>query len=167
MPRPTPTACKLILYNTFARFLEADDYDIGMSADWLTNLLTYIDTSWGTCAEVAINVPSRVGDGVVLGVVREVHPLARDPDDDREHAPAPDLMLDARSSLLELRMPVLVMHRADYGLVPASLGRYVAANVDRAEYVELPGADGALYWEAPDLTLGHIRTFLGRDGTPQ
>ena len=53
---------KLILYNTTARFLQADDYDIGLSADWIADLLTHIDTMWGTDAQVAINVPSRLGD---------------------------------------------------------------------------------------------------------
>ena len=55
-------------------------------------------------------------------------------------------------------MPTLVMHRADYGLIPASHGRYLAAHVRGAEFIELPGADGPMYWEAPDLILGHIRS---------
>ena len=53
---------KLILYNTTARFLEADDYDIGLSTDWFDDLFTHIDTLWGTDAQVALNVPSRLGD---------------------------------------------------------------------------------------------------------
>jgi class 3 adenylate cyclase len=155
---------KLILYNTSARFLSADDYDIGLSADWLTDLLTHIDTLWGTDAQVAINVPSRLGDARFevwygkfirsLGTPTTIVEILRN-----------NVMLDARSSLPELRMPTLVMHRADYGLVPASHGRYLAAHVGGAEFVELPGADGPMYWEAPDLILGHIRTFVGRDAS--
>ena len=30
-----------------------------------------------------------------------------------------------------------------------------------AEFIELPGADGPMYWHVPDLILGHIRTFVG------
>ena len=57
------------------------------------------------------------------------------------------------------------MHRADYGLIPASHGRYLAEHVNGAEFVELPGADGPMFWEAPDLILGHIRTFVGHDAS--
>ena len=62
-------------------------------------------------------------------------------------------------------MPTLVMHRADYGLIPASHGRYLAEHVDGAEFVELPGADGPMFWEASDLILGHLRSFIGRDAS--
>ena len=148
---------KLILYNTTARFLQADDYDIGLSADWIVDLLTHIDTMWGTDAQVAINVPSRLGDARFamwyakfvrsLGTPTTIVEILRN-----------NLMLDVRPSLAELRMPTLVMHRANYGLVPASHGRYLAAHVNGAEFIELPGADGPMYWEAPDLILGHLRT---------
>jgi class 3 adenylate cyclase len=153
--------CKLILYNTTARFLEADDYDIGQSTDWLTDILTHIDTMWGTDAQVAINVPSRLGDPRFavwygkyvrsLGTPTTILEILRN-----------NLMIDARSSLSGLTMPTLVMHRAEYGLIPASHGRHLADHVSGAEFVELPGADGPMFWEAADLILGHIRTFVGR-----
>jgi class 3 adenylate cyclase len=153
--------CKLILYNTTARFLEADDYDIGQSTDWLTDILTHIDTMWGTDAQVAINVPSRLGDPRYavwygkyvrsLGTPTTILEILRN-----------NLMIDARSSLSGLTMPTLVMHRAEYGLIPASHGRHLADHVSGAEFVELPGADGPMFWEAADLILGHIRTFVGR-----
>ena len=108
---------KLILYNTTARFLQADDYDIGLSTDSITDLLTHIDTLWGTDAQVAINVPSRLGDTRFavwyakfvrsLGTPTTIVEILRN-----------NLTLDVRSLLPELRMPTLVMHRADYGLVP-------------------------------------------------
>jgi class 3 adenylate cyclase/pimeloyl-ACP methyl ester carboxylesterase len=152
---------KLILYNTTARFLEADDYDIGQSTDWLIDILTHIDTMWGTDAQVAINVPSRLGDPRFavwygkyvrsLGTPTTILEILRN-----------NLMIDARSSLSGLTMPTLVMHRAEYGLIPASHGRHLADHVSGAEFVELPGADGPMFWEAADLILGHIRTFVGR-----
>src|SRR4051812_34675284 len=52
----------LVLYNTSARFLAADDYELGISAETLDALVDHIDQLWGTDAQVAINVPSHVGD---------------------------------------------------------------------------------------------------------
>ena len=157
---------KLILYNTTARFLEADDYDIGLSADWFDALMTHIDTLWGTDAQVELNVPSRLGDARFamwyaklvrsLGTPTTIVEILRN-----------NLTLDVRSKLSELHMPTLVMHRAEYGLIPVSHGRYLAEHIDGAEFVELPGADGPMFWEASDLILGHIRSFIGRDaGAP-
>jgi hypothetical protein len=75
-----------------------------------------------------------------------------------------NLTVDARSELSDVHVPTLVIHRAEYGLIPASHGRYLAEHIDGAEYVELPGADGPMFWEAADLILGRLRTFIGRDG---
>ena len=154
---------KLILYNTTARFLEADDYDIGLSAQWFDDLMTHIDTLWGTEAQVALNVPSRLGDerfaiwyGKLvrsLGTPTTIAEILRN-----------NLTLDVRTFLSELPMPTLVLHRAEYGLIPASHGRYLADHVNGAEYVELPGADGPMFWEASDLILRRIRAFIGSDG---
>ena len=113
---------KLILYNTTARFLEADDYDIGLSADWFDALMTHIDTLWGTDAQVELNVPSRLGDARFamwyaklvrsLGTPTTIVEILRN-----------NLTCDVRSKLSELHMPTLVMHRAEYGLIPVSHGR--------------------------------------------
>ncbi len=153
---------KLILYNTTARFLEADDYGIGLSTDWFNDLFTHIDTLWGSDAQVALNVPSRLGDARFavwygklvrsLGTPTTILEILRN-----------NLTCDVRSKLSELHMPTLVMHRAEYGLIPATHGRYLSEHIEGAEYVELPGADGPMFWEAADLILSRIRSFIGRD----
>jgi class 3 adenylate cyclase len=75
-----------------------------------------------------------------------------------------NLTADARAELAAVQVPTLVMHRAEYGLIPASHGRYLAGHVPGAGYVELPGADGPMFWEAADQILGCIRSFIGRNG---
>ena len=153
---------KLILYNTTARFLEADDYDIGLTTQWFDDLFTHIDTLWGTDAQVALNVPSRLGDARFaswygklvrsLGTPTTIAGILRN-----------NLTCDVRSQLSDLHLPTLVMHRAEYGLIPASHGRYLADHIDGAQWVELPGADGPMFWEASDLILSRLRSFIGRD----
>ena len=49
--------------------------------------------------------------------------------------------LDACELLPRVRVPTLVLHRTDDGLVPVHHGRFIAAAIPGAEYVELPGRD--------------------------
>ena len=57
-------------------------------------------------------------------------------------------------------MPTLVLHRTGYRFMPIAHGRYLAEHIDGAKLVELPGADGPLYWEAADGSLDAIEGFL-------
>jgi class 3 adenylate cyclase len=52
------------------------------------------------------------------------------------------------------------MHRRELALLPIEHGRYLAEHLPDARFVELPGADGPLTWETPELILGHIEEFL-------
>ena len=49
---------------------------------------------------------------------------------------------------------------ATSALLPIEHGRYLAEHLPNARLVVLPGADGPLIWEAPEVTLGHIEEFL-------
>jgi class 3 adenylate cyclase len=68
--------------------------------------------------------------------------------------------VDVRPLLPLVQAPVLVLHRRDFPLLPIEHGRYLAEHLPNATFVELPGADGPLTWETPELTLGHIEEFL-------
>ena len=153
---------RLILYNTSARFLRADDYELGLSEEDLDALLAHVDTLWGTDAQVAINVPSHVGDERFAvwysKFVRSLGTPTTLVDILRHH-----LVLDARSALAELTIPTLVMHRSGYAIVPAEHGRHMAEQIPGARYVEIPGSDGPIFWETPDLILDQIRTFVATD----
>src|SRR5436190_7178376 len=60
-------------------------------------------------------------------------------------------------------VPTLVMHRAGYPVIPSSHGRYLAAHIAGAQYTEIPGVDGAMFWEEPDLILRTLREFVTED----
>ena len=156
---------KLVLYNTTARFLAADDYPIGLAPEAIDALLTMIAQAWGTEAQVAMNVPSKVGDEAFSAwygkYVRAIGTPTTMADSLRRM-----LALDVRDALSSVAAPTLVLHRSGYGPMPVAHGRYLADHLEHARLAELPGSDGPAFWETPDLILDHLREFLTEDTTP-
>jgi class 3 adenylate cyclase len=70
------------------------------------------------------------------------------------------LEVDVRPLLPLVQAPTLVLHRRDFAMLPIEHGRYLAEHLPDARLVVLPGADGPLTWEEPEVTLGHIEEFL-------
>jgi DNA-binding SARP family transcriptional activator/class 3 adenylate cyclase/pimeloyl-ACP methyl ester carboxylesterase len=67
---------------------------------------------------------------------------------------------DLRPVLPLVAVPTLILHCRDNAMIRASHGRYLAANIPGAKYVELPGADD-LYWVGDaDGMLDEIEEFL-------
>src|SRR5262249_8387266 len=77
------------------------------------------------------------------------------------------LTADVRHLLPEIRVPTLIIHRADvaYPLGQVGHGRYLAEHIPGSKYVELPGTD-TLYWVGDTKRmLDEIEEFLtGRRG---
>ena len=59
--------------------------------------------------------------------------------------------IDARHVLPAIRVPTLVMHRVGDSAINVELGRYLAANISGAKYVELAGNDNVPIFER-DIT---------------
>ena len=51
------------------------------------------------------------------------------------------LDIDVRPLLPAIRVPVVILHRADEVAVDVSHSRYMAEHIPGARYVELPGSD--------------------------
>ena len=69
---------------------------------------------------------------------------------------------DARHVLPAIRVPTLVMHRAGDSAINVELGRYLAANIPSARYVELPGTDHVPFYERDiaDRIVDETEEFL-------
>jgi class 3 adenylate cyclase len=69
--------------------------------------------------------------------------------------------IDVRSLLPTLRVPTLILHRADDGLVPVRAGRYLAEHIPGARYAEIPGSDHlVLDLETQDVIADQIEEFI-------
>ena len=68
--------------------------------------------------------------------------------------------IDVRDVVPSVRVPTLVVHRVDDNICHIENGRYLAANIPDAHYVELPGATHIPWAEGSDEILAEIREFL-------
>jgi class 3 adenylate cyclase/pimeloyl-ACP methyl ester carboxylesterase len=152
-------ASALILANTSARYLPADDYPIGVPSEVAEPLIAQADQLWGTEALAAIYTPSRAGDQRFLAWHARVLRAIASPRRLQAYLRAA-LEVDARPLLPLVQAPTLVLHRQNHSFIPIEHARYLAEHLPRAKLVELPGADALLFWEVPELALDHIEEFL-------
>jgi class 3 adenylate cyclase len=150
----------LMLFNTTARYLFADDYPIGIPHEVTAALLGRLDQLWGTEAMAQLTVPSRAGDERFRRWYAKLLRSTASPRAAQAFLRAM-IEIDVRPLLPLIHAPTLVLHRTEYELIPIEHGRYLAKHIPDARLVELPGVDAALYWEAAGTTLDHIEGFIG------
>jgi class 3 adenylate cyclase len=67
---------------------------------------------------------------------------------------------DVRDVLPAIRVPTLVIHRADAAEIGAEHGRFIAGQISGANYVELPGADNLIWAGDQDAVVAEIQDFV-------
>jgi class 3 adenylate cyclase len=156
--RPDRTSA-LILANTAAKYVAADDYPIGMSAEVGEAILAQFDQGWGTDALLGVLLPSRVGDERFRHWYMKMQRALASPKAAQSFLRTM-LEVDVRTVLPLVHAPTLILHRREVQFLPIDHGRYLAEHIPEARLVELPGADAPLIWEEPQLTLDLIEKFL-------
>jgi class 3 adenylate cyclase/pimeloyl-ACP methyl ester carboxylesterase len=149
----------LILVHTGAKYLATPDYPAGITQEEAEELMKAMTEGWGTDQHVLNQVPSRRDDQRFrLWYAKKTRAIAG-PAAARAYFVA-NLQADARALLPSIKVPTLIIHRENYRFVPVKFGRYLADQIAGSKLVELPGADGPLIWEHPDLALDAIEEFL-------
>lgn len=130
----------LILFNTTARYLEADDYPIGASTDAVDALVEFIAAEWGTTEFTRLANPSMVNDAEWVRVTSKAIRSSATP---RTAAAQFNYILrnDVRQALSLIQVPTLVLHVSENPLIPITHGHYLAEHIEGATFVELPGGD--------------------------
>jgi class 3 adenylate cyclase len=149
----------LILANTGARLLRADDYPIGTAPERAAAVVDQVVETWGSVDHVHLQVPSRADDEHFRRWFARYTRSIASPGAVRAYLTAM-LEADARPALRSVHVPTLVLHRSDYAMYRIQHGRYLAEIVEGATFVELPGRDGPLAWEHPELAVDAIEEFL-------
>jgi class 3 adenylate cyclase/pimeloyl-ACP methyl ester carboxylesterase len=139
---------RLILANTTARRLRADDYPFGIAPEAVDLVVEGIKATWGNPDAVAMVVPSRANDPEFRDWAAKAMRAFATP------KKAATLFryfienLDAREALPLIRVPTLVLHSKNNLDVSIEEGRYLADHIAEAKFVELPGGDGEVFISA-------------------
>ncbi|MFQ5968141.1 MAG: alpha/beta fold hydrolase [Acidimicrobiia bacterium] len=152
----------LVLFNSTARFLAADDYPIGLSSEQYETLLgPTLGEAWGTegLAGVQLFLPSRATDPRFVRWAAKLQRTISSPEAVQRYAAA-SIQADGRSLLSSVQVPTLVLQRASSPVLSADHGRYLADHITGARLVELPGQDSMPYWEYPEETLTAVEELL-------
>ncbi len=131
-----PDRCRaLILYGSFARFTSWF-----ASEEALREFFKYVDQAWGTGGSLRKFAPSRADDPAFQRWWAKGERLGASP------AAAAALMhmnsqIDISDIVPTIRVPTLVIHRRGDKTIDVEGGRYLAAHIPDARYIELPGTD--------------------------
>ncbi len=149
----------VVCVNGTVRMLHAPDYPGGIDPAFLDGAIDRIRKHWGEALFVDAEAPSRSDDPEFRTWFSEYLRSATAPGNAIAQLKL-NALVDARWILPHLRLPVLVLHRADNRLVRAADGRYIADNVPGARYVELPGGDHLPFTGDTGALLNELRAFL-------
>jgi class 3 adenylate cyclase/pimeloyl-ACP methyl ester carboxylesterase len=150
----------LVLDGSSPRSLWAPDYPWGASEeDWLRNIERR-GRLWGTPEYVASAVESLAGsasgdDKAALGLMirQSASPGAA------AELSRMNMSIDVRAVLPSVRVPTLVVNRADDGAAAGS--RYIAEHIPGARHLELPGSDHAEFVGDCKPFMLELEQFLG------
>jgi class 3 adenylate cyclase len=151
-----------VLAHAFARLLQAPDYPEGVPAAVFDRFVSGVLRTGGETEpldDVALLLPSLAEDvsfrrwwqragraGASPAVARAQYEIA--------------VNSDLRAVLPTITTPTLVLHRRENAYYPVQLGRYLAAHISGARYVELEGADHFLWAGDAGAVLDEIEEFL-------
>jgi len=131
-----PDRCRaLVLYGSFAKFSSWFPTE-----EALQQFLGYIDQAWGSGASLPFFAPSLANDAATQQCWGRFERLGASP------AAVTALMrmnsqIDISNIVSTIRVPTLVIHRTDDVTINVEGGRFLAQNIPRARYIELPGRD--------------------------
>jgi class 3 adenylate cyclase len=149
----------LILVDCFARFTAAPDYPFGAPEEEVERTLEEADLEMGRGLMLDLFAPSVAGDERLRRAWARYERLAVSPG----MTIATVRLLyssDVRPVLPAIRVPTLVIHRAEGKGFPAEYGRYLAAHIPGARYVELPGVDNLIWAGDQDAVVDEIQGFI-------
>jgi class 3 adenylate cyclase len=149
----------LILWNSFARALVAEDYPIGISKEMLEAQITALTNIWGTDAMAALTDPSVAGDVKAARWYAKFMRTSISPGRAAE-AMRYEMQIDVRDILPTVRAPTLILHRRDVPFLPPAWGRYLAEHIHDARILEFSGKDTSIHGEGSDEIELAIEDFL-------
>jgi pimeloyl-ACP methyl ester carboxylesterase len=149
----------LVTFGVFARRRRSPDYPWAPSDTDRAAAIEQIERDWVTEDLVRPLVPSRSDDPAFLGQLATYYRRSASP------GAAAQLLrmnteIDVRAILGTIRVPTLVLHRTDDRDALVEEGRWIAARIPGASFMELPGGDHLFWVGDSDAVLAEIEAFL-------
>ena len=138
----------MILVNTTARYVRADDYPMGIPPEAVDNVVERFRAGWGTPEVAKFAYPSRANDPEFAPWFAKLMRAAATPRNAAAQLRYVIESLDAREALPLIQVPTLVLHAKDNMLYSIEQGRYLADHIDGAKFVELPGGEPVVAFSA-------------------
>jgi class 3 adenylate cyclase len=152
----------LILSNPIARFLRADDYPYGRTAEELEQTRTAVTMPLqpeATADSTSVIMPSLAEyPGFREWWSRSGQQGASPRAAHAQYEPL--LTLDLRDELPNIVVPTLVFQSAENWLFESGHGEYVAEHIPNARYVALQSADRLMFGANAEVVLAEIEEFL-------
>jgi pimeloyl-ACP methyl ester carboxylesterase len=163
---PERTA-SLIIYGTLTHYHADARYPAGVGDGTMGAFAEVVSRGWGMRSEWAVRMwaPSMAGDEPFTQWLAK---YARQ--SVSRGAILPLLSAFYAYDLVDVfpavRVPTLVLHRRDDGLVPVDHGRHIASQIPNARFVELDGADHLPFVGDAESVLAEVQDFLVGSRTP-
>jgi pimeloyl-ACP methyl ester carboxylesterase len=151
----------LVMIGSYARRLWDHDYPWGPTAEERDRFCQTIIDEWGGPVGLAERAPSVVDDAAFRAWWASYLRMGASPG----AAVALTRMnaeIDIRDVLPSIRVPTLVVHRTGDRTLKVEEGRYLAARIPGATFVELPGIDHLPFVGDQDALLTAVESFLSR-----
>jgi class 3 adenylate cyclase len=149
----------LVLLNSYAHYVQDDDYPWGVPPDSLDQLVAAVKEGWGTAAAVKVVAPSRFADERFRAWHARSMRFGGGPDRIAELTWA-GFQQDVRHLLPSISVPTLVLHREKNHWIQLGAGRYLAEHIPNAKFVALPGDDHLFFVGDTDALADEIEEFL-------
>jgi len=155
----------LVVYGSFARRTVAPDYPIGVSMEAWSQQTEFTERNWPVI-DLERWAPSVAHDDEFREWLGQVRRYGASPGAARELMEVIG-QIDVRAALPAIRVPTLVLHRADDATISSAMGRVISDAIPGATFVELPGADHLPWTGDTDALIGEIEQFLTGHKTPE
>ena len=163
---PARTA-SIILYGTLTLYQADAQYSAGVGDGTIATFAEAVSRGWGTRSDWAVQLwaPSMAGDEPFTEWLAK---YARQSVSRGAILPLLSALsaYDLAGVFPAVRVPTLVLHRRDDGLVPVRHGRHIASRIPDARFVELDGADHLPFVGDAETVLAEVQNFLVGSRTP-
>ena len=160
-------ATALVLYASWARRLAGPDYPFGPTAEQLDEVVAGMGRAWASGDSWDGGEPSPSDDARHRIWWAHYLRMAASPAT-AQNAIRMNMRMDIRDVLADISQPALVLHRTGDTWIQVEHGRYLAAKLPNATYVELPGTDHRPWLGDVSAITDEVETFLtGRKSRPR